>query len=189
MIAVTALAATSAGLISCNDDNDTTEVQQPGTAQPTPTTPPLPTAIPIPNPVPTMTGQPDRAVPVGEYGGTGALISVKADRVEMTFECAKGWIEAPLMSDAVGTFDTGGFYQIQIGPVPEGGYPTLQARYFGLHQGANLHLEAAYFTAEGEFVQKAYDVTAGQEPVFDTMCALDQSPQPSPMPQPSPSPQ
>ena len=53
----------------------------------------------------------------GVWGGDRANLIVTRDSARAEFDCASGWLDAPIELDGVGQFDVEGSYRFEAGPV------------------------------------------------------------------------
>jgi hypothetical protein len=176
---------------SCSDSNPAPQGGQPGTTPPSVTpspsaTPsyspspvpqpyPVPVPYPYPVPVPAPTPHPSPSqglLPQGQYGGSNVNVTVSGDQVNFEFACAVGKVGHGIALDEQGDFDTQGTYQARNGPVPQGGFPTLQARYAGSFDGEHLQFTVSYDDPDQGTIATRYDAYLGNDASFDQVCAL-----------------
>jgi hypothetical protein len=77
---------------------------------------------------------PSTANPVtGSWGGDHISLVVGATGGQLEYDCASGWIDGPLLTDAAGGFTAGGYHSPGHGGPERQGYepPRLPAVYSG----------------------------------------------------------
>lgn len=98
-----------------------------------------------------------KTVPPGNWGAKGIGVTIKANGVDIEYDCADGRIEQKLSIDAKGNFKTSGVHiQSRPGPVHVDSPPEQKpARYEGKISGTTMKLKVVLTETNdviGEFV-------------------------------------